>query len=376
MAGIYIHIPFCKQACHYCDFHFSVKQEMKAQMVAAILKETILQSKYLNGESISTIYLGGGTPSLLPQKELASIFDQLYRHFNIDPKAEVTLEANPDDLTEEKISGLIQLPINRLSIGIQSFSDADLKWMNRAHNSLQAIQSVKASQDAGFKNISIDLMYGLPESTSTQWNENLTKAFALNVQHLSCYCLTIEPRTALAHFISSGKTKPVDEEQSAQQFEKLQEQVKEHEWKQYEISNFACDESHVSQHNTSYWQGKKYLGLGPSAHSFDGTSRQWNISNNHQYIAAIENGNCPMEKEVLTPVQRMNERIMTELRTMWGLRISDFEVEVADVLRGSSSQFLDSGLAEMNNDILILTDKGKLIADRIILELMVEEKAK
>lgn len=373
MAGIYLHIPFCKQACHYCDFHFSVKQEMKEQMITAILKETALQQNYLNGELISSIYLGGGTPSLLNQKELASLFEQLHRYFNIDANAEITLEANPDDLTTEKIAELIQLPINRLSIGVQSFAAADLKWMNRAHNATQAVQSVKASQDAGFENISIDLIYGLPESSGDQWDDNLEKAFALNVQHLSCYCLTVEPRTALAHFILSGKSKPVNEEQSARQFEKLQRQMRERQWKHYEISNFSCDESHISQHNTSYWQGKKYLGLGPAAHSFDGVSRQWNIANNHQYIAAIEKGNCPAEKETLSPVQKINERIMTELRTMWGLRIADFEPGIADLLRNRSHQFIATRLAELKNDTLLLTDEGKLIADRIILELMLDE---
>ncbi|MBK9730482.1 MAG: radical SAM family heme chaperone HemW [Chitinophagaceae bacterium] len=373
MAGIYIHIPFCRQACHYCDFHFSVKQEYKTATVAAIVKEMELQQHYLGNELIHTIYLGGGTPSLLNQYELNSIFEKLYQRFDIDSNAEITLEANPDDLTIEKIAELAQLPVNRLSIGIQSFDDADLKWMNRAHNAKQATHSVQAAQDAGFDNISIDLMYGLPESNEEMWEQNISKALELNVNHISCYCLTVEPKTALAHFILSGKSKPINEEQSARQFEVLMKKMKEQDWKHYEISNFSSDDLHCSKHNTAYWQGKKYLGLGPSAHSFNGVSRQWNVSNNHQYMETINNGKTGFEKEILTPTQQINERIMTQLRTMWGLKLTDFAAPAADLIRDSSREFITAGFASLENNALILTDSGKLIADKIIVDLMLEE---
>jgi oxygen-independent coproporphyrinogen-3 oxidase len=381
MAGIYIHIPYCRQACHYCDFHFSVKQETKNAFVNSLLREISLQKNYLDGEKIETIYFGGGTPSLLSDSELKKIFDSLLHHFTITSSAEITLEANPDDLSEEKLLSLKNSPINRLSIGVQSFFEKDLQWMNRAHKAAQALTCVKRAQDAGFNNITIDLMYGLPNSTNDEWEENIEQAFELNVQHLSCYSLTVEPRTALAHFIAVGKSKHVNEEQAAQQFEILMKKIKEHDWLHYEISNFATEEKFISQHNSSYWKGKKYLGLGPSAHSFNETSRQWNIANNHKYIESITNGIVPFEKEELTEVQKVNEQIMTRLRTIWGLKISDFPMKlsgqvgltISDLLRRRSQSFIEDGLIVLNNGSLILNDRGKLIADKIILELMIDE---
>jgi len=370
MAGIYIHIPYCKQACHYCDFHFSVKQETKDAFINSLLKEISLQKNYLGGEKIETIYFGGGTPSLLSDSELKKIFEALEENFSVNTSAEITLEANPDDLSEEKISSLRSSPINRLSIGIQSFFEKDLRWMNRAHNAEQARVCVKRAQDAGFNNITIDLIYGLPESTNSAWEENLEKAFELNVQHLSCYSLTVEPRTALAHFIADGKCKPLNEEQAAQQFEILMKKMKEHDWIHYEISNFSSSEKFISQHNSAYWKGKKYLGLGPSAHSFNGTSRQWNVSNNYKYIESINKGILPAEKEELTVVQRVNEHIMTRLRTIWGLKVSDFGSPVSDLLRAGGEKFIAQGYLTLDNESLKLTDRGKLIADKIILELM------
>lgn len=370
MAGIYIHTPYCRQACHYCDFHFSTEQETKSAFVDALLKEMELQRNYLNGEKIETIYFGGGTPSLLSDFELRKIVEELSRLFPISGNAEITLEANPDDLSEEKIVGLKSSPVNRLSIGVQSFIEENLRWMNRAHNQQQALTCIKQAQGAGFENISIDLIYGLPESTIDKWEENLKTAFDLNVRHLSCYCLTVEPQTALAHFISTGKSKAPNEVQGAQQFEMLMKKVKEHGWMHYEISNFACSAKFISQHNTAYWQGKKYLGLGPSAHSFNGTSRQWNVANNHKYIESMSREIIPFEKEELTATQRINERIMTELRTMWGLRISDFGLPISDLLEEKSHPFIKGGFLKLYDDVLGLTDRGKLIADKIALELI------
>ncbi|HYV91562.1 MAG TPA: radical SAM family heme chaperone HemW [Chitinophagales bacterium] len=374
MAGIYIHIPYCKQACHYCDFHFSVKQETKDAFINSLLKEISVQKEYLQSEDVETIYFGGGTPSLLSDSELNKIFEALEKNFSIKADAEMTYEANPDDLKEEKISSLRNSPVNRLSIGIQSFFEKDLRWMNRTHNATQALTCVKRAQDEGFSNITIDLIYGLPDSTNDEWEENLEKAFELNVQHLSCYCLTVEPRTALAHFIADGKSKPPDEEQAAQQFEILMKKMKEHDWIHYEISNFASSEKFISQHNRAYWERKKYLGLGPSAHSFNGTSRQWNVANNYQYIEAISRGVVPFEKEELNEVQKVNEQIMTRLRTIWGLPLSIFNFQFSNLLREKSKPFVEEKFLKWQNDSLILTDRGKLIADKIILDLMFDVK--
>ncbi len=373
MAGIYIHIPFCRQACHYCDFHFSVNQASRPAIADAITMEIAWQKNYIGNEIIRTIYFGGGTPSLLDENELAKIFEQLQRHFNIDQHAEITLEANPDDLTKEKISILSHSPVNRLSIGIQSFNDHDLQWMNRAHRGWQASKAIQDAQDAGFNNLSIDLIYGLPDSTDTGWNQNMDTALAAGVQHISCYCLTVEPKTALAHFISSGKSKPVNEEQSARQFEMLMEKMKRQQWLHYEISNFAIDELHCSKHNTAYWKGEKYLGIGPSAHSYNGVSRQWNVANNHHYLSAIRQGTIACEKEILTPTQQINERIMTQLRTVWGLQLTDFDTTISRQLHNNSLPFIAAGLATLHENLLTLTDSGKLIADRIIVELMLED---
>ena len=375
MAGLYIHIPFCRQACHYCDFHFSINLDTKSKLVDALIREMELHKNYLGEEKIETIYFGGGTPSLLDENELQAIFHQIYKQFNISNTAEITLEANPDDLTTEKITALLKLPVNRLSIGIQSFFDKDLQWMNRAHNSIQALQAVSAAQDAGFNNISVDLIYGLPEGTAMAWDENIDKALSLGVQHISCYCLTVEPRTALAHFIATKKIKPADEETAAIQFEKLMQRMLESGWHQYEISNFACDEKHISRHNAAYWLGEKYLGTGPAAHSYNGTTRQWNVSNNQQYIRSIASGVVPYEMELLTATQRINEKIMTQLRTSWGLNLTQFESSLTEKIIESSKPFIKDEYVILQRQVLMLTQRGKLIADRIILELMLEEEA-
>ena len=382
MAGIYIHIPFCKQACNYCDFHFSTSLKNKGEFLAALIREITLQKKYLNdselalkggvnrnipGSVINTIYFGGGTPSLLRQEELLTIFEELQAHFTIAPDAEITLEANPDDLSVEKLKELKKTPINRLSIGIQSFFDEDLQFMNRAHNVQMALSSVKAARENGFANISIDLIYGTPTLTDENWRENLRIAFELDVQHISCYALTVEAKTALDYAIKSGKTKNVDEFHTARQFEILIDEMKKNNFIQYEISNF-CKEGFYSKHNSNYWLKEKYLGLGPSAHSYNGVSRQWNVKNNMRYTQALQNNELDFEKEILTPDQQYNEYILTSLRTIWGtdLRvIKQFGDNYLSNCLQEAQAYFDSADLLQKGDHIYLTDKGKLLADRI-----------
>lgn len=368
MAGIYIHIPFCKQACNYCDFHFSTSLKNKDAFINSLIKEIDLQQDYLETKKISTLYFGGGTPSLLSQKELMRIFEKLYKVFDIDNDAEITLEANPDDLTEQKIIELKGTPINRFSIGIQSFSDDDLKLMNRAHNSEEALDAVRYAQDNGFENLSIDLIYGSPTLSNHQWRNNLQIAFALDVKHISAYCLTVEPKTALAHAIKQGKIKNVDEQKSAEQFEVMLEAMRKFNFLQYEISNF-CKEGFYSKHNSNYWLKENYLGLGPSAHSYNGITRQWNISNNALYIQSVDSGIVNFEKESLTTSQRYNEYILTSLRTMWGTSLDFINEKYGhDYVTFSikeAQNYISSNDLLIEQNKLFLTDKGKLIADKI-----------
>ena len=372
MAGIYIHIPFCKQACHYCDFHFSTVLKNKEALLQAIHKEIELQKNYFDstGEktTISTIYFGGGTPSLLSQTELMRIFEKLNRHFIIEPNAEITLEANPDDLTIQKIKELKGTPINRFSIGIQSFQDEDLKLMNRAHNSQEALTAVKASQDSGFENITIDLIYGIPTLTDAKWRLNLDTAFGLDVRHISSYCLTVEQGTALSHLVKEGKVQNVDEHQSAGQFEMMLEEMDKHNFVQYEISNF-CKDNYFSKHNSNYWLKKPYLGIGPSAHSYDGNNRQSNISNNALYIQSLEKGELNFEKEILTKTQQYNEYVLISLRTMWGTDLEYIKTKMGnDYLYhclAEADRFISSKELRKEDNKLFLTDQGKLFADRI-----------
>lgn len=374
MAGIYIHIPFCKQACHYCDFHFSTSLQNKDAFLNALKKEIGLQKNYLKSESISTIYFGGGTPSLLSKTELLEIFDCLKKNFQINTDAEITLEANPDDLTEDKIKELKDTPINRLSVGIQSFYDEDLKLMNRAHSAEESIKAVKLAQENGFENITIDLIYGIPGLTNHRWRNNLQIAFALDVNHISAYCLTVEPKTVLAHQIKTGIVKNVDEQHGSEQFEIMLEAMHNNDFIQYEISNF-CKNGAFSKHNSNYWKKEKYLGLGPSAHSYNGGSRQWNISNNALYIQSIEKGELNFEKEVLSIEQRYNEYVMTTLRTIWGLDLEylehNFGKDYLEYCLKEVEQYIKSEnvLAEENK--LYLSDKGKLIADKIASDLFI-----
>lgn len=368
MAGIYIHIPFCKQACNYCDFHFSTSLQNKSLFLDALKKEIVMQKKYLNSEVVSTIYFGGGTPSILSQKELLEIFHSLEQNFEISLDAEITLEANPDDLTEEKIKELRETPINRLSIGIQSFYDDDLKLMNRAHTSEEAVSAVKYAQANGFDNITIDLIYGIPTLSHHNWRNNLQIAFALNVRHISAYCLTVEPRTALAHQVKKGLVKNVEEQHSSEQFEIMLDAMHKNDFIQYEISNF-CKEGAYSKHNSNYWLKENYLGLGPSAHSFNGSSRQWNISNNPVYIKSIEEGGLNFEKEELSVDQRYNEYVLTSLRTIWGLDLNyleqNFGKEYLSHCLKEVSQYIKSENVLNEENKLYLSDKGKLIADKI-----------
>lgn len=375
MSGIYLHIPFCKQACHYCDFHFSTSLNFKNDFVDSLIHEIELRKSYLSSNKISTIYFGGGTPSLLSVDELNRVFEKIFSVFTVGKDAEITLEANPDDLTNEKLTEFKQTPINRLSIGIQSFSDEDLKFMNRAHNAQEAKSSVMLAQNHGFKNISVDLIYGTPTLSDEQWKKNMEQVAELNVQHLSCYSLTIEPNTPLASFIKKGKSKNVSDEDSARHLEMLMDWASQEGFIHYEISNFG-KENYFSKHNSSYWKGEHFIGLGPSAHSFDGKTRQWNISNNPRYIQAISKGELLFENEELTLAQRYNEYIMTSLRTHWGCRIDfvkkEFGNQYADSLEKNSRQFINEGFVSEQNGFLILTKTGKLFADKIASELFAE----
>lgn len=376
MAGIYIHIPFCKQACNYCDFHFSTSLKNKEAFLDALKKEIELQKDYLGTKKINTIYLGGGTPSLLNQHELLQLFDTIDKHFEIDKDAEITLEANPDDLTKNKIKELKDTPINRFSIGIQSFYDEDLKLMNRAHNSQEAISAVKGAQDAGFENITIDLIYGIPNLTEHRWRNNLQNAFLLDVKHISAYCLTVEPKTVLAHQVKTKQIKNIDEQQSSEQFEIMLDAMKQQGFVQYEISNF-CKDNFYSKHNSNYWLKEKYLGLGPSAHSYNGITRQWNISNNALYIKEIEENKLNFELEELTNSQRYNEYILTSLRTIWGTSLaiisSIYGNDYQTYCLKEVEKYILSEDVKIEANKLFLTDKGKLIADKIASDLFKTE---
>ncbi len=359
MAGIYIHIPFCKQACHYCNFHFATSLHYKNELVTALLKEMALQKEYLENEKIETIYFGGGTPSLLTIEELRSLIDRANEVFTVIPAAEITLETNPDDITTEKLKAWKEAGVNRLSIGIQSFFDEDLQWMNRVHNAQQAIDNLQLAKEE-FDNITIDLIYGTPQLTNEKWKKNVDRVIALGIPHLSCYALTVEPKTPLDKMIREHRTSDIDPDKQSEQFLLLMQWMEQAGYEHYEISNFALP-GWRSRHNSSYWKGKKYLGLGPSAHSFNGTERQWNISNNNNYIASIGKGIIPFEKEVLTGTQKRNEYIMTSLRTMEGL---DLEVAGKELIE-KSKKFVESGLMKLEVHSLVLTREGKLLADGI-----------
>lgn len=375
MAGIYIHIPFCRQACHYCNFHFSTSRGLENEFIASLLAEIPLQQGFLADQRVETVYFGGGTPSLLDGVSLNRIIGALRENFSISPDAEFTLEANPDDINDSSLQTWKSAGINRLSIGIQSFYEEDLQWMNRAHTASQAITNLELALEH-FPNITIDLIYGSPGLTDEKWASNVQRVISMGIPHISCYALTVEPKTALESLIRTHKREPVSPEDQARQFLLLMDWLKAAGYEHYEISNFALPGKR-SKHNSAYWEGKKYLGLGPSAHSYDGANRQWNIANNALYIQALKKGAVPFEQEILTPVQRLNEYIMTSLRTMEGMdlgivsRLSD--ADIASQLRRFSERLIREGLMREEQDHLILTNEGKLFADGIASDLFRDE---
>jgi oxygen-independent coproporphyrinogen III oxidase len=374
MAGIYIHIPFCRQACNYCNFHFSTSLHYKNDFVEALLKEIELQAKtnYLDYQTVETIYFGGGTPSILQIDELQKLMDHLHQYFQIDASAEITLEANPDDVTDEKLKGWKQLGINRLSIGIQSLFEEDLQWMNRAHTADEAKQVIAKARAAGFETFTVDLIYGTPGLTDEKWLYNLDWVLQQNINHLSCYALTVEEKTPLDKQIRQHQKQDVDAEQQSRQFLLLMDYIQKAGFEHYEISNFAKP-GYRSKHNSSYWKGIHYLGLGPSAHSFNGNSRQWNVANNQLYIQSLKQGTLSLEKEELTATQQLNEYIMTGLRLMEGCDLNyisqQFGSEKAAELSSNAAAPISKGLMIEKDNHLILTRDGKLFADSIASDL-------
>jgi oxygen-independent coproporphyrinogen III oxidase len=379
MAGIYIHIPYCRQACSYCNFHFSVSWKKRSEFVKALCKEIELQQGFFEslddaGEKpvIKTLYLGGGTPSVLSIGELTGIFATLDECFSLDAVDEITLEANPDDLTYEYLLSLRQTRVNRLSIGIQSFQQPDLDYMNRVHSPVQALQSLQNAQKAGFENISVDLIYGTPTLQEDKWRENLRHISEAGVPHVSAYALTVENKTPLEYYIRKGKLAPVKDDQTARHFEIMLELMRSKAYLHYEVSNFALP-GHFSKHNLSYWQGIPYLGIGPSAHSFKHNQRFWNVANTSAYINSLKNGLLPQSGEVLSRSQEFNEYMMTSLRTMWGCDLAVVEEKWgnsrANVVKKAAQKYIDKGLLQDQGGHLILTDHGKLFADGIAADL-------
>ena len=371
MSGIYIHIPFCKKACHYCNFHFSTNQNSKSAFIKAVCKELILRKSEYVSEEIESIYFGGGTPTVLEVSELEVILQTVYEHYKVTDTPEITLEANPDDLDEEKIKALSNTKINRLSIGIQSFHESDLTAMNRAHNAAEAKKCLEIATTY-FDNITIDLMFGMPTMSVAQWRQNLQTAFGFGIKHLSCYALTVEPKTALEHFIKKGSHPPMDDELAAKHFEVLLEETATQGLTHYETCSFGHPD-YFSRHNTSYWLGKTYMGVGPSAHSFDGVQRSWNVSNNSKYIKSLEVDVRPFESEVLSVENRFNEYIMTGLRTIWGVSLekieTDFGVDIKVQLLENSKKFRTSKTLILEDNHLKITRTGKFFSDGIASDL-------
>ncbi|WP_316835745.1 radical SAM family heme chaperone HemW [Pedobacter nutrimenti] len=371
MAGIYIHIPFCKKACTYCDFHFSTSLKYVEEMTDAICKELILKKGRIT-EQIGSIYFGGGTPSVLDTPYLARIFHTLTQHYSIASDAEITIETNPDDLTAKKISELRQLPVNRFSIGTQSFFDEDLLWMNRAHSATEAETSIKRSQDAGFENLSIDLIYGYPILTDLKWEHNIRKAIELQTPHISAYSLTVEPKTVLASNIRKGRQVPINDDQSAEQFQTLIQKLDLAGFEHYEISNYSLPGKYAV-HNTNYWRGVPYLGIGPSAHGFDGTNRYLNMANNPKYLEQLNKGQLAETVEELTQLDRLNEYIMTALRTMWGVDLEKIKASYGKTFYEetvyNAKPFLERNWITQQEQKILLTPEGKLFADHIASEL-------
>ena len=377
MSGIYIHIPFCKQACHYCNFHFATSLRLKDDLIAALINEINITQLFdaSGNENIETVYFGGGTPSLLSADDIKKVFEALYKKFSIAAEAEITLEANPDDINTTKLSDWKAIGINRLSVGIQSFLEEELIWMNRAHNAKESLQCIDEIKNAGFTNFSIDLIYGSPLLTNDAWKRNVDIIFEKQVPHISCYALTVEPKTALSKLIEQHKKQTVDPEKQSEQFLLLMQWMRNAGYEHYEISNYALPGMR-SRHNSSYWQGKNYYGFGPSAHSFDGNNRRWNIANNVLYIQSLQKNIIPFEEETLTATQRLNEYIMTSLRTIEGLNIEkvsdNFGKQYSDKLILSAEKYLKSSKLVLQDLSLVLSDEGKLFADGIAADLFFE----
>lgn len=373
MAGIYLHIPFCKTRCIYCDFYSTTRSEMADRYVSALCRELKLRKSYLDNEPVETIYFGGGTPSQLSKENFEKIFETIEREYNLGNCEEITLEANPDDLTPEYIKMLSSLPFNRISIGIQTFNEQTLRLLKRRHTAEQAISAVKECRMAGFQNISIDLMYGLPGETPESWEADLEQAVNLNVEHISAYHLIYEEGTPLYEMLQKHKVEEVDEESSVDFFALMIDRLTKAGFQHYEISNF-CKPDMYSQHNSSYWTGKKYLGCGPSAHSFNGSTRQWNVSSLDKYIAGIEKGIPDFEIEELNVTTRYNDFVITSLRTMWGLSLNrleeEFGTEFKQYCLENAQTYLDSGKLEIRDNTLFLSKEGIFISDGIMSDLL------
>ena len=379
MAGIYLHIPFCKQACSYCNFHFSTLIIHKNDVLKAMLHEIELQHNFFpTSTKIETIYFGGGTPSLLSVDEINTFTDKIKTIFDVVEHAEITLEANPDDITNDY---LVQLKnktsINRLSIGVQSFLEEDLLYMNRAHNAQEAIDCIRLAKQHGFHNLSVDLIYGTPSLTDEQWQKNLDVLVDLDIAHVSCYALTVEEKTALHHSIKTKKIRAPNDDKTARQFSILMDKMQQHHYNHYEISNF-CKEPHFAKHNTNYWKGISYLGIGPSAHSFDGVKRYWNIANNAIYTKKILNNEFANESEVLTKTDSYNEYVMTSIRTVFGVDLSKIKQDFGDDFQHhflfEVSPFIDNKWIVNTNEIFTLTNSGKLFCDYITTHLFIENE--
>jgi oxygen-independent coproporphyrinogen-3 oxidase len=376
MSGIYIHIPFCKQACHYCDFHFSTNLKKKDEMVLALAKEIEMRKNEFQNDIVETIYFGGGTPSILEISDLKFLIDAVYKNYKVVSTPEITVEANPDDLTENRIVDLSKNKVNRLSIGIQSFFEDDLKMMNRAHNVEEAKKCLEIAIKY-FNNISIDLIYGVPQMSNEKWLQNIETALSFVVPHISSYALTVEPKTALHSFIQKGIIPPPDDEVAQEHFQILVDKLSENGFIHYELSNFG-KENYLSKNNSSYWLGKKYIGIGPSAHSYDGKNRGWNVSNNSLYIKSIQENKLPIEIETLTKTDRYNEYIMTGLRTIWGVSLERIEQEFGknylDYLNQQAAKFIEDHLLFVDDNILRTTKKGKFLSDGIASDLFLLNK--
>ncbi len=375
MAGIYIHIPFCRQACHYCDFHFSTNLTLIEDMINSLGKELVSRRGYLN-EPVQSVYFGGGTPSILDPNQISFLLRLIKENYQLDDSVEITLEANPEDLDQKKLQQFQADQINRLSIGIQSFSNSQLQWMNRVHNSDQSTEAFKLARDSGFNNISLDLIYAIPKGEPSDFDNSLSKLVELNPEHISIYGLTIEERTVFGKYVQRGTLEELDEEIAATQYLATIEHLESHGYRQYEVSNFSKP-GFESKHNSSYWSGKPYLGVGPGAHSYDGRSRQFNIRNNARYIKALQQNDNYFDREDLSSTQLMNERILTSLRTINGIDLSgfsdSFEIDLQAVRQQSIGSLIDQGIMVLEDQYLKLTRTGFLVADEIALKLFFEE---